>query len=417
MAKSAQELYQEREQRFNDAVALRKPDRVPIVLFAEFFMTKCQGLTNKEALYDYEKMAEAWKATMANFDWDMAPTPLAMFPGRAMDLLGIKQYKWPGQDLTDDLPYQFVEDEYMLADEYDEFFSNPEIFTLRKLLPRLATAMEPLANLPPLYMMNSAFSLLLYGMAIASMPHMQQLFQTLQEAGAEAGKSLMVQAKLTQELKAMGYPIISEAFCNAPYDMVADSLRGMRGSITDMYRQPDKLLAAVDFFTPIAIHSAIGQAKRSGNPRAFMALHKGAGGFMSNEQYARFYWPSLKKLLLALVDAGLTPMPFFEGNYTPRLEFLAELPKGKICACFDTVDVNKAKEVIGDTLCFMGNIPPQILITGTPQEIKDYVKMLIDTFGDNGGLIINGAASGIPEESQPENVRAITEAVLEYGIY
>jgi uroporphyrinogen-III decarboxylase len=199
--------------------------------------------------------------------------------------------------------------------------------------------------------------------------------------------------------------------------MVADSLRGMRGSITDMYRQPDKLLAAVDFFTPIAIHSAIGQAKRSGNPRVFMALHKGAGGFMSNEQYARFYWPSLKKLLLALVDAGLTPMPFFEGNYTPRLEFLAELPKGKICACFDTVDVNKAKEVIGDTLCFMGNIPPQILITGTPQEIKDYVKMLIDTFGDNGGLIINGAASGIPEESQPENVRAITEAVLEYGIY
>ena len=105
MAKSAQELYQEREQRFNDAVALRKPDRVPIVLFAEFFMTKYQGLTNKEALYDYEKMAEAWKATMADFDWDMAPTPLAMFPGRAMDLLGIKQYKWPGQDLADDLPY------------------------------------------------------------------------------------------------------------------------------------------------------------------------------------------------------------------------------------------------------------------------------------------------------------------------
>jgi uroporphyrinogen-III decarboxylase len=222
---------------------------------------------------------------------------------------------------------------------------------------------------------------------------------------------------LTQELKAMGYPIISEAFCNAPYDMVADSLRGMRGSITDMYRQPDKLLAAVDFFTPIAIHSAIGQAKRSGNPRVFMALHKGAGGFMSNEQYTRFYWPSLKKLLLALVDAGLTPMPFFEGDYTPRLEFLAELPKGKICACFDTVDVNKAKEVIGDTLCFMGNIPPQILITGTPQETKDYVKMLIDTFGDNGGLIINGAASGIPEESKSENVRAITEAVLEYGTY
>jgi len=121
--------------------------------------------------------------------------------------------------------------------------------------------------------------------------------------------------------------------------------------------------------------------------------------------------------MLAQIDAGLTPIPFFEGDYTPRLEFLAEMPKGKVCGCFDTVDIKKAKEILGDTMCFMGNVSPQLLIIGTAQKVKDYVKMLIDTFGDNGGLIINGSASGIPEEAQPENVRAITEAVLEYGVY
>ena len=110
-------------------------------------------------------------------------------------------------------------------------------------------------------------------------------------------------------------------------------------------------------------------------------------------------------------------MPFFEGDYTPRLEFLAELPAGKVCGCFDKVDIRRAKEVLGDTMCFMGNIPPQLLIIGTPEEVKDYVKKLVDTFGDNGGLIINGAASGIPEEAKPENVRAIKEAVFEYGVY
>ena len=138
---------------------------------------------------------------------------------------------------------------------------------------------------------------------------------------------------------------------------------------------------------------------------------------MSNEQYARFYWPGLKQMILAQIEAGLTPMPFFQGDYTPRLEFLAELPAGKVCGCFDVVDIKRAKEVLGDTMCFMGNIPPQLLITGTPEEVKDYVKRLIDTFGDNGGLIINGAASGVPQEANPENVRAIKEAVLEQGVY
>jgi uroporphyrinogen-III decarboxylase len=191
----------------------------------------------------------------------------------------------------------------------------------------------------------------------------------------------------------------------------------MRGVMLDMYRQPDKLLAAIEFFTPLAIQSGIRQARTTGNPRVFMPLHRGAGGFMSNEQYARFYWPGLKQMILAQIEAGLTPMPFFQGDYTPRLEFLAELPAGKVCGCFDEVDIERAKEILGDTMCFMGNIPPSLLITGTPKEVKDYVKRLIDTFGDNGGLIINGAASGVPQEAKPENVRAIKEAVVEHGVY
>jgi uroporphyrinogen-III decarboxylase len=65
----------------------------------------------------------------------------------------------------------------------------------------------------------------------------------------------------------------------------------------------------------------------------------------------------------------------------------------------------------------MGNLPPDLLIHGTRQEVVDYVRMLIDTFGESGGLIINGAASGIPAEARPENVRAITKAVAAYGVH
>ena len=48
-----------------------------------------------------------------------------------------------------------------------------------------------------------------------------------------------------------------------------------------------------------------------------------------------------KKMILALIDAVLTPMPFFEGDYTPHLEFLAELPSGKVVGHFDIVDNRK----------------------------------------------------------------------------
>ena len=122
-------------------------------------------------------------------------------------------------------------------------------------------------------------------------------------------------------------------------------------------------------------------------------------------------------MILAQIDAGLTPMPFFEGDYTPRLEFLAELPEGKVCAWFDVVDLDKAKDILGDKMCFMGNIPPDLLILGRPEEVSAYVRMLIDMFGERGGLIVNGAASGIPEEARPENVRAISDAVAACGVY
>jgi uroporphyrinogen-III decarboxylase len=165
------------------------------------------------------------------------------------------------------------------------------------------------------------------------------------------------------------------------------------------------------------INSAIGVAQQSGNKRIFIPLHRGSGGFMSNEQFEEFYWPSLKKLMLALIDVGLTPMPFLEGDYTPRLQYLAELPPGKVLGHFDVVDLQEAKKVIGDVMCFWGNVPAQTLVAGTPQQIKDYVKNLIDIFGDNGGLIVDGAVDGVPPESKPENVEAMTETVFEYGVY
>ncbi len=174
--------------------------------------------------------------------------------------------------------------------------------------------------------------------------------------------------------------------------------------------------AAIDMFIPLTIHLTAAMAEQAGIKRAMLPLHRGSAGFMSDEQFAKFYWPSLKALILGLIDTDVAPVVFIEGDYTPRLKFLQELPPKKVVLHFDKVDRKKAKKMLGDIACFWGNVPASIMCAGTTQQVKDDVKELIDIFGDNGGLIIDSTV-GIPDESRPENVQALTDAVHEYGVF
>jgi hypothetical protein len=414
---TVQNGYEERLSRFSDAVALRRPDRVPVISLADLFMTRYAGLSNKEAMYDYRRAADAFKASTIKLGLDMAPPVFGLTPGPVLEIIGSKQMMWPGFDLPDDVSYQFVEREYLLADEYDDFLEDPGDFVWRKLLPRVGSLFEPLSALPYFRLMAGGNAVLQLGMAIGASPDLASTFSRFSVLAAETAKYVAVTSELTAELEAAGYPVVAATATLCPFDWVSDMLRGIRGVMLDMYRCPDKLLAAVHLYTDVTIRSTIRAARDSGNPRVFIPLHRGAGGFMSNDQFAKFYWPSLKEMLLAFVDAGLVPLPFWEGNYTPRLEFLAELPPGKIVGHFDVIDTEKFKTVLGDTMCFWGDVPASLLCTGSPADVRDYVRRLIDRFADSGGLIVDGATGGIPYNARPENVEAMVEAAHDYGVY
>ena len=415
MSSSNKELYEARVKRVHDAISLKRPDRVPILSGGSYFFYKYAGVTFGEGMYDYEKSADGLIKAMKKFQWDMAPS-VALPSGPLMELFGLTQYKWPGFDLSDESFFQYIEGEYMSGEEYGELLANPDGFTIRKLMPRMSRLLEPFSNLPPAHYLSNGNAMATTLARFAGDPAFAQILKTLQKAGGEMIKYNESRAKYIKAMVDEGFPLVGAPHCNAPYDFITDFLRGMRGIMLDIYRRPDQLLEAIDLFTPMMIENALTVHKNSGNPRVFMPLHRGAGGFMSNEQFAKFYWPSLKKIFLTLIDAGLTPMPFFEGDYTPRLEFLAELPKGKVLGNFHVVDLKKFKEILGETMCFRGNVPPSLLMAGPPQKVKDYVKMLIDMFADNGGLVIDGG-SGIPYESKLENVEAMTEAVFDYGVF
>ena len=118
----------------------------------------------------------------------------------------------------------------------------------------------------------------------------------------------------------------------------------------DMIRQPDKVLAAVEFLTDREIAMFKAQAEMSGVPRVAVFAYRGVDSFMSEKHFEKFYWPSFRRLLIELVEAGITPLPYLERDYTSRLPYLLDLPKGKVPMHFEKVDRKEARKIIGDPL-------------------------------------------------------------------
>ena len=402
--------------RINDAIALKKPDRVPIFTWFHYLPARYVGMTFEDAFNDLDRWLAANEKMILDYDPDLhihisAPVATA---GSVHEVLDTKQIKWPGHGVAPNRPFQFVEDEYMQAEEYDEFLNDPSDWTIRKFMPRAFGALGGLGLLPPLSSMLIGYA----GAgitAVLSAPPVAAAFEALSKASQDAMTWAMAYAQFTQKLAEMGYPTFGNSVAMAPYDLISDMLRGMRGTMKDMYRCPDKLLAAMERVLPLQIGGAIGQAQANNNPLIFMPLHRGADGFMSNEQFETFYWPTLKALILGLIDAGLIPCPFFEGTYDQRLEYLTELPAGKVMGNFDRSNMAKVKEILGGKMCIAGGMPVSLLQHGTPEKVRTETKKIIETIGQDGGFIMS--STSVLDEADPDLVRVWVEATKEFGQY
>jgi uroporphyrinogen-III decarboxylase len=217
------------------------------------------------------------------------------------------------------------------------------------------------------------------------------------------------------DMAANGFPGFFGGGTKAPFDMIGDTLRGTKGMIIDMYRQPKKVLRACEQVTPLLIKMGVSAAKMNGAPVVFIPLHKGADGFMNDEQFKKFYWPSLRDLIIGLIDEGCCPFPWAEGGYNTRLKYIGDVPKGKVVWGFDTTDMAKAKAALKDIACVSGNMPIAQLAVGNPAEIKATVKKLIEDCAPGGGYIMMSGA--VIENLPPANIHAFIDATKEYGVY
>lgn len=412
---AAEKAYKERATRVKDAIQLKKtPDRVPVLPIVSFFPTFYAGVTPREAMYDYEKLAKANKKYLLDFEPDTHSGIGIASPGKVFDILDYKLYAWPGHGVSPDHTYQCLEAEYMMADEYYALIQDPSYFFTNTYLPRIFGNLQGFKMLPNLSTMQE---LPFVGPNVIpfGLPEVQAAYKALFEAGAEALKWAGVVGAFSNEVAALGFPGVAGGFSKVPFDVIGDTLRGTRGLMLDIYRQPDKVLQAVEALTPLMIKMGVSATQTAGNPMVMIPLHKGADGFLSDAQFKKFYWPNFRNLLMGLINEGCVPVPFVEGSYNTRLEIIQDIPKGSSYWTFDTSDMVKVKKTLGKVACIGGNVPTDLLAVGTPQQVKDCVKKLIDSCAEGGGYVVaNGVAA---DEIKAENLKMMIDFTKEYGVY
>ena len=411
----AEAAYKASVTRFKDAVLMEKtPDRVPIYPSGTFMQTDLYGVTPYESMYDYEKLLDAHKRFLQEYKPDYYGSPAFIGSGRILEILDFKQYKWPGHGISKESGYQCIEGEYMTAQDYPALINDPSDFWLRTWMPRVFGALEPLANLAPLPFLWEIVAV--SGLMVPwGIPPVQNALKALMEAGNEAMAWIQQITAYELEVRSIGFPTVIGGAAKAPYDVLADTLRGSRGIMVDLYRQPEMVVKAMERIVPLQINQGVGMATMAGNPMVFIPMHKGADGFMSDEQFRKFYWPYLKEVILGLAGEGCMPFLFCEGSFNTRLNYLKELPKGSCFWIFDRTDMAAAKKLLGDTLCIGGNVPSGLLLTGTAEEVRAYCKNLIDVAGKKGGYIMS-TGTGM-DEGKADTLHAMIDFTKEYGVY
>ncbi len=408
----AEKLYHERVTRQLKASMCQEPDRVPVSLPNGNYPAYYVGSDFKTVMYDYQACVDAWRKFMIDFSdyMDSFMGPGFVFSGRVMDIMDYKNFTWPGHGIGDNVnTYQFVEAQYMKADEYDDFLKDPSDFGFRVITPRVVGAAEPLAYFPPLTSLMGMPMSLTYPFARREM---REAFIKIIAAGEETERQQAILMQFNREALEMGFPDMMGGMGVAPFDVLGDFLRGTAGCAIDMFRQPEKLLEAIDMITEINLKSMLS----SPGYMVSFPLHKGDDTFMSRKQFEKFYWPSLKKTIDTLISEGFMVFLFAEGAYNERLEYIGDFPKGWVTWMFDKTDMAKAKKMIGNTCCISGNVAGSTIITGTPQQVKEECRRLIETCAPGGGYILTGGCVAT-ETKNPDNFRAFMEAAIEYGTY
>jgi len=247
-----------------------------------------------------------------------------------------------------------------------------------------------------------------------------QVFNRKPELMNELTRIIAEFSKLKERkwLKEMDVLTLAESIAEPPFEIIS-FLRSFNKFLVDMVEIPEKIVMANDATEEEFLNSLDLQFKavRRKNVTQFclVGFSRIATNHISPKKFELF-WPSIKKMTNFIIKNDFIAQFHLDNDYTDVLEYFTEFPKGKIMFHLDLTDIFKAKEILGDRACIMGNIPPQITGRGTAKQVEDYCKNQIEACMENGGYMLCSSCL-LPDEIPAANLKVMKESVMKYGFY
>jgi uroporphyrinogen-III decarboxylase len=395
---STEQLYQERLARYVTAMRNEKPDRIPIRPFVAEFTAKYAGYTCQEVVHDYSKAFEAAIKTAKDFQWDaVVPNMVYVWTGIAQ-AAGLRYYGIPGIGIPHTSGFNYIEppegEAFMREDEYDELIKDPTGFLYNIWLPRVSTEVckngSGSAYRNNLALVKSAMAMLSYFYAFG--PQVGRMRTECGTASAIAG------------------------IFKAPFDIIADKLRGYVGLTMDMATQPKKVLAACEALMPHLVNVGLTTADPSKLVPIGFWMHRGCVPFINPRQFDSHYWPTLRPCIEEFWKHGHQTMFYAEGKWKHHLDTFRELPDRSILFHCDQDDVFEVHRKLHDKFAISGGIPNVMLSFGKPEEVRDFCLRVVREVAKEGGYIMDAGAI-MQDDTSIENMKVMTQVCREHGGY
>lgn len=380
------------EERLDRTMRGKDVDRVPAAPLIHYFAAKCAGVTCADMWWDRKKYMKAMSICYEMVGpWDASFQIDAASPAVYTYLIPMKMLA-PGRELSDNEPAQFLEEEIMKRHDYGWLIEETKRGN------------------------KNAFGKLLTKLVVrANSPELDGRWGTLKLLKDIAKQGLYYRQNIKRWKKA-GVAFYYGSFFEAPFDTFACS-RGFMPFVDDILEVPDLVRDAALAAVPSFVRAISGIIKITGVRRALIACHRTSNDFISPTMFKNLALPSLKAICDQLAEQDILPVLHCDGNWDQNAELLKELPEGKVTVQFDgATDIFRAREIIGNHLCFHGDVHPDMLFSREPEEVDAYCKRLIEEVGKDGGLIV-GSGCEVPPNAKIENVRAMINSVRKYGYY
>lgn len=364
---NAASLYEERRQRVLKTIALEKTDRTPVVLEYAGFGAGAIGARLGDFVKDpaaaTDMMVQAWEK-VGGADAMEYPT----YSPDMLSLAWLSRVQVPGRELHYDEPWQVLEQELLTPRDYDRIVEEGWNAFLASYLR--------------------------------------------ERVGIDMGQylGLFAQAALTalDKWRAVDAPVLILGIITTPYEMLCGG-RTLAQFVLDLYRMPDKVQAAMDAVLPEIAPMMVAVNKQFGMPAMWIGGWRSASEMLSRPLWERFVWPYLEKLAYEVLGSDTIVIFHLDSDWTRDLDMFRSLPAGRCVLSLDgSTDIFKAKEILGDTMCIMGDVSPVLLSHGTPDEVYAYSRKLVEGLGPTGFILHSGC--DIPVDAKVENVQAMIAA-------